>query len=268
MKTGLGAALSTLCALAVAAVAADAAAAQVESVTFGGATVTVVRGDGAPARAAAIKSVEIVSFRGSRSMPVRLVRGGGFGTDRISPEPWRNPRSAIVETVGFAEPGAAAVTIIRGPSADAELGLFAAASGADLDRVAFAVDGAESSHGADPRMWRPEPDGPQGPMQVSLAAALDVGGGNRFDARENRALGRSYLARLYQRYGNWPDAVAAYNWGPGNIERWITAGRARLLLPIGVERYVERVLRNALLPSTMGNVAQWSSASREASGAF
>jgi hypothetical protein len=30
-------------------------------------------------------------------------------------------------------------------------------------------------------MWRPNPSGPQGPMQVGEAAATDVGGGDRFD---------------------------------------------------------------------------------------
>ena len=38
-----------------------------------------------------------------------------------------------------------------------------------LDRVATAVDGAESSHGKDIAMWRPDPFGPQGPMQVGAA---------------------------------------------------------------------------------------------------
>ena len=33
-----------------------------------------------------------------------------------------------------------------------------------LDRVATAVDGAESSHGKDLAMWRPNPSGPQGPI--------------------------------------------------------------------------------------------------------
>ena len=63
-----------------------------------------------------------------------------------------------------------------------------------LDRVAYAVDGAESSHGEDLTMWRPDPSGPQGPMQVSGPAAADVGGGDRFDSTENRAIGRAYLA--------------------------------------------------------------------------
>jgi len=46
-----------------------------------------------------------------------------------------------------------------------------------LDRVAAAVDGVESSHGKDLAMWRPDPSGPQGPMQVGSAAATDVGVG-------------------------------------------------------------------------------------------
>lgn len=84
-------------------------------------------------------------------------------------------------------------------------------------------------------------------MQVSAAAAFDVGGGDRFDLTENRALGRAYLARMYRRYGNWPDAIAAYNWGPGNLDTWIGGGRAADRLPLAVERYCNRVLRDAVL---------------------
>ena len=111
-----------------------------------------------------------------------------------------------------------------------------------LQRVAFAVEGTESSHGVDPKMWRAVADGPQGPMQVSAAAAADVGGGDRFDPAENRALGRAYLSRLYHRYANWPDAIAAYNWGPGNMDTWIGAGRPIDKFPIAVSLYRLRVL--------------------------
>jgi Transglycosylase SLT domain len=117
--------------------------------------------------------------------------------------------------------------------------------GSDLDRVAYAVDGAESSHGRDLAMWRPQPAGPQGPMQVSARAATDVGGGDRFDVRENRALGRAYLAQLYRRYGNWADAIAAYNWGIGNLDKWIKAGRPPDKLLSGVALYLRRVLRDS-----------------------
>jgi len=114
-----------------------------------------------------------------------------------------------------------------------------------LDRVADAVDGAESSHGADLAMWRPDPSGPQGPMQVSSAAATDVGGGDRFDAMQNRALGRAYLEQLYWRYKNWRDAIAAYNWGIGNVDAWIKAGRPADQFLIGVAAYLRRVLHDS-----------------------
>jgi hypothetical protein len=114
-----------------------------------------------------------------------------------------------------------------------------------LDRVAFAVDGAESSHGTDKSMWGPNQSGPQGPMQVSEAAALDVGDGDRFDLSQNRALGREYLAWLYRRYKNWPDAIAAYNWGIGKVDSWVKAGRPAEKLLTGVAAYMMRVLHDS-----------------------
>ena len=121
-----------------------------------------------------------------------------------------------------------------------------------LDRITYGVDGAESSHGGDPRMWRPEPNGPQGPMQVSAAAAADVGGGDRFDETENRALGRAYLAHMFRRYGSWPDAIAAYNWGPGHLDEWIGGGRPADKFPAEVERYRTSVLVTSGLPAAQG----------------
>ena len=114
-----------------------------------------------------------------------------------------------------------------------------------LDRVAFAVDGAESSHGANQAMWRPDITGPEGPMQISQAAASDVGGGDRFDLDQNRQIGRAYLWQLYRRYGNWPDAIAAYNWGIGNLNAWVNSGRPAGGLVPGVAAYLGRVLHDS-----------------------
>jgi transglycosylase-like protein with SLT domain len=115
-----------------------------------------------------------------------------------------------------------------------------------LDRVATAVEGAESSHGKDIGMWRPDhPSGAQGPMQVSEAAAADVGGGDRLDLTQNRAIGRAYLALLHGRYRNWPDAIAAYNWGPGKMDTWVKAGRPAGGFLVGVATYLRRVLRDS-----------------------
>jgi hypothetical protein len=215
----------------------------VEMVTFADprrAPVQVVRGVIRPEDAAA--GVEILGFGDAGAQQVRVVRGPVVRLDL----PWLRR----VETVSFAQAGQTPVMVVRGglmrPFAVA---LFNAAAGGELDRIAFAVDGVESRHGQDRLMWRPEPDGPQGPMQVSLRAALDVGGGDRFDLHENRLLGRAYLAQMFRRYGNWTDALAAYNWGPGNIDSWIADGRPSERLPSETFRYVRRVLRDALVAS-------------------
>jgi hypothetical protein len=114
--------------------------------------------------------------------------------------------------------------------------------GTDLDRMTLAVEAAESRSGADESMWRRKLDGPQGPMQVSAAAASDVGHGDRFDPQQNRQIGRAYLALLFERYGSWVDAVAAYNWGPANFERWVAAGRPASGLSAVLRTYLHRVL--------------------------
>jgi hypothetical protein len=128
---------------------------------------------------------------------------------------------------------------------------------APLDRVASAVDGAESSHGSDMAMWRPDPSGPQGPMQVSEAAATDVGGGDRFDALQNRAIGRAYLLQLYGRYRNWPDAIAAYNWGIGKMDAWVKAGRPPDQFLVGVATYMRRVLHESGLCDVAEPSRRW-----------
>jgi hypothetical protein len=114
-----------------------------------------------------------------------------------------------------------------------------------LDLVARAVEGAESSYGADKRMWQLDLRGPQGPMQVSQAAAFDVGGGDRFNPGENRELGRAYLAEMFRRYNNWEDAVIAYNWGPRNLNQWLAAGRPPDGLSVSIKSYLGRVMREA-----------------------
>ena len=210
------------------------------------APVRVMRGPGksAPTPALAVHS-ETVSFGPSDAVRITVLRGGVVSPER-EPDPAPQTRS---ETVSFADPLQPAVTVVRGiPSRDAPaIGLFGPANGGELDRIAFAVDGVESRHGADPGMWRPEFDGPQGPMQVSAKAAFDVGGGDRFDLRQNRLLGRAYLTQMFLRYGNWADALAGYNWGPGNMDQWIAGGRRADRLPLEVTRYVTRVLRDAVI---------------------
>ena len=77
------------------------------------------------------------------------------------------------------------------------------------------------------------------------------------DPAYNAQLGNNYFERVYARYNSYPLAVAAYNAGPGNVNKWLAANGDPRTGAIGwiewIERipiqetrnYVQRVLENA-----------------------
>ncbi|WP_375394989.1 lytic transglycosylase domain-containing protein [uncultured Sphingomonas sp.] len=76
-------------------------------------------------------------------------------------------------------------------------------------------------------------------------------------------IGASYFQRIYMLYGSYPLAIAAYNAGGGNVNRWLAAngdprtGQVEMVdwieaIPFGETRnYVERVLENAVVYDLM-----------------
>ncbi len=56
-----------------------------------------------------------------------------------------------------------------------------------------------------------------------------------FEPELNLRLGTRYLSHLHARYGDWTQALAAYNWGPGAIDRKLAEGEG---LPV---QYTNRV---------------------------
>ena len=56
-----------------------------------------------------------------------------------------------------------------------------------------------------------------------------------FDPQVNIKLGTAYLRQLSDRFGSWEAALAAYNWGPGRIDRRIQRGT---MLPTDYPRLV------------------------------
>jgi soluble lytic murein transglycosylase len=83
------------------------------------------------------------------------------------------------------------------------------------------------------------------------------------DTDYNITLGSSYFQRIYKQFGSYPLAVAAYNAGPGNVNKWLAAngdprqGTADIVewieaIPLYETRnYVQRVLENAVVYDLM-----------------
>jgi soluble lytic murein transglycosylase len=83
------------------------------------------------------------------------------------------------------------------------------------------------------------------------------------DTGYNVMLGSSYFQRIFGLYGSYPLAIAAYNAGPGNVNKWLRAnGDPRTggvdmvdwveAIPYNETRnYVQRVLENAVVYDLM-----------------
>jgi soluble lytic murein transglycosylase len=98
------------------------------------------------------------------------------------------------------------------------------------------------------------PVGALGLMQLlpstaeELAHKLEIdwrGPDTLFDPVTNVTLGIAYLKQLSDRYGSFSTALAAYNWGPGRIDRRLRKGvKLPSLYPEQVTRAYERVTRD------------------------
>lgn len=83
------------------------------------------------------------------------------------------------------------------------------------------------------------PAGAIGLMQLMPGTARDLGVSNPWDPRQNIMGGTKYLSQMYDMFGSWDLAFAAYNAGPGNVRK---AGRQVPRIP-ETQDYVAKLRR-------------------------
>jgi hypothetical protein len=93
------------------------------------------------------------------------------------------------------------------------------------------------------------PKGAMGEMQVMPGTAKSPGLGvepARSNSPEEFArVGRDYLHALHNKYGSNELAAIAYNWGPGNTDKWLSSGAQMSKLPKETRDYIKDVPRGA-----------------------
>lgn len=83
------------------------------------------------------------------------------------------------------------------------------------------------------------PVGAVGLMQFMPATAAEFGIDPRNPLQSIDAAGK-YLSQLYAQFKSWPLAIAAYNWGPGNMRKHLTkhGGLNTAMLPEETRKYL------------------------------
>jgi membrane-bound lytic murein transglycosylase MltF len=90
--------------------------------------------------------------------------------------------------------------------------------------------------------------GAKGLMQIMDGTAKDPGFGvnpleDPFDPVENVRFGTEYFNAMLNRYDNdTVSALAAFNWGPGNVDKWRKKGSKFDALPKNIQKYINTIL--------------------------
>lgn len=83
------------------------------------------------------------------------------------------------------------------------------------------------------------PKGAVGVMQLMPATAKELGVTDPTNPFENIEGGVKYFARLEKKYDNPQLAMIAYNWGPGNTDKWLKSGADISKLPKETRKYID-----------------------------
>lgn len=94
------------------------------------------------------------------------------------------------------------------------------------------------------------PKGARGLLQTMPMTEADPGFGvspldpTKDPTQERYRLGQDYMRAMLDRYGTLPNALAAYNWGPGNVDKWLKAGGDTSQLPKETQGYIRNITGN------------------------
>lgn len=84
--------------------------------------------------------------------------------------------------------------------------------------------------------------GARGLMQLMPGTASDLGVKDPHDPDQNIPGGVKYLSQQLAKYnGDQRLALMAYNWGPGNVDKWLKAGSNPANIPEETRNYIQRV---------------------------
>jgi len=92
--------------------------------------------------------------------------------------------------------------------------------------------------------------GAKGLMQIMDDTAKQPGFGvdpleDPFDPVENVRFGTQYFNAMLDRYDNdTVSALAAFNWGPGNVDKWRKKGSNFDTLPKETQKYINKILND------------------------
>jgi len=84
--------------------------------------------------------------------------------------------------------------------------------------------------------------GAVGIMQIMPRWHPELGEAGALDPKRAIPYAANYLNTLRKQFGTWPLALAAYNWGPGNLSKWQRDGGT---WPAETRTYVDEITRNA-----------------------
>ena len=95
--------------------------------------------------------------------------------------------------------------------------------------------------------------GATGVMQLMPKTAKELGVTDLTDPNQNINAGVKYLADLERKYKDPKLAAMAYNWGPGNVDKWLKHGKKESAVPKETRMYVASLAQGGVVALAKGS---------------